>query len=123
MLPSTEPTELEHELCLDVEQESADFENYVRCDDNVPCYGQLSDQEIINEICQELISDNSSDEENEDVNNPPSSKEVLNSINILRNFFLPKNLYSQELDNMENYIIENCYKQQIQTLMTDFFKY
>ncbi|XP_037820481.1 tigger transposable element-derived protein 6-like [Lucilia sericata] len=91
IFPSTEPTELEHEVCLDVEQESADFENYVRCDDNIPCYGQLTDQEIINEICQELTSDNSSDEENEDVvNNPPSSKEVLCSINILRDFFFAK---------------------------------
>ena len=46
MFPSFEPTELEQEVCLDVAQESADFENYVHCD-NVPCYGQLTDQEIM----------------------------------------------------------------------------
>ena len=42
MFPSTESTELEHEVCLDVEQES-DFENFVRSNDKVPCYGQLTD--------------------------------------------------------------------------------
>lgn len=109
------------ELFTDVVQQR-EFEDYVSCDDNLPCCGQLSDEEIINEIDKVLTSDSSEDENEEVTNNPPSSKEVLNSLNILRDFFLPNNLFSHELDNMENNIVESCLKPQIQTAMTDFFK-
>ena len=69
-----------------------------------------------------LTSDDSSDEKNEDVvNNPPSSKGVLSTINILRDFF-PNNFCSHDPDNMENW---NMYKQfnSIQNLTTAFFRY
>lgn len=110
------------ELSLDDEQERV-FENYVCWDDNLPCCGQLTDEEIINEIVQDTTSDATEEDEEEGiVNDPPSAKDVFNSLNILSENFLPKNLFSHELDNMEKSIIEQFSKPKIQSVMTAFLK-
>lgn len=95
-----------------------DFDEYVRCDENEPCHGQLTDQEIIEEHLTQLPSD-SSDEE--DLLESPTCSEVLNSISVLRRFFVNDSKYSNELENMEKDAVNTIEKHTLQSKITDFF--
>ena len=61
----------------------ANFIDYTRCDDNLPCYGVLSDFEIVNELSN-APSDDSDDEVDEIQESLPTTKERLHAITILR---------------------------------------
>ncbi|CAD7093787.1 unnamed protein product [Hermetia illucens] len=79
-----------------------EFDNYIRCDDNLVCCGQLTDEEIVKEISLEK-------EDNEDYSGSdaedeiPSLPNVLNSLTTVRKFLLPQNEFIQELENIEEY--------------------
>ncbi|CAD7083728.1 unnamed protein product [Hermetia illucens] len=101
-----------------------EFDNYIRCDDNLVCCGQL-DEEIVKEISLEKEDNedySDSDAEDEIPDEIPSLPNVLNSLTTVRKFLLPQNEFIQELENIEEYVYKNYLKKITQSKITDYFK-
>ncbi|XP_055371988.1 tigger transposable element-derived protein 6-like [Condylostylus longicornis] len=104
--------------------ERNEFDGYVAIDEEIECYGQPNDQEIIQEVSSIGLDEDletTSDNETETYDAIPTIKDVLNGINIVRKFFIPQNKFIENLDEMETFIIKNHYKHN-QTKITNFFK-
>ncbi|CAD7083063.1 unnamed protein product [Hermetia illucens] len=102
-----------------------EFDNYIRCDDNLVCCGQLTDEEIVKEISLEKEDNedySDSDAEDEIPDEIPSLSNVLNSLTTVRKFLLPQNEFIQELENIEEYVYKNYLKKITQSKITDYFK-
>ncbi|CAD7089683.1 unnamed protein product [Hermetia illucens] len=102
-----------------------EFDNYIRCDDNLVCCGQLTDEEIVKEISLEKEDNedySDSDAEDEIPDEIPSLPNVLNSLTTVRKFLLPQNEFIQELENIEEYVYKNYLKKITQSKITDYFK-
>ncbi|RNA31508.1 hypothetical protein BpHYR1_026843 [Brachionus plicatilis] len=100
---------------------------YVSIDSNFPARGLLSDVEIISSVNNTAQNDDS-DSDVEEIEKPKkpviSSKEAIDKINDLKDFFLNKNQdFSKIVDfllNIENVVIEKCNTKQ--TSIKDFVK-
>lgn len=97
-----------------------EFNEFIRCDDNLDCAGQLTDMEIIEESLNKELSE-SSDEE-DCVEAIPNYSDVLNCISVVRRFFAKDNKYMIEIENMEKSVVNNFNKPNLQSKITDFFK-
>ncbi|XP_049302948.1 tigger transposable element-derived protein 6-like [Bactrocera dorsalis] len=102
------------------------FETYIVCDDDIVCYGNWTDEEIVSSIVDteadplQIDNDGSEDEEEtEEVLKTASLAEVLHCIHSLRAHFLPKNKYIAELESMEGDILHN--EMSFQTKITNWF--
>ena len=98
---------------------SLDFKKYTRCDDNLPCYGDLSDVEIFKELCNPP-SDKSGVEVDEIQESLPTTKERLHAITILRKSFESNNQFLKELDAMELLVFNET--KRLESKITDFLK-
>ncbi|XP_049306272.1 uncharacterized protein LOC125776761 [Bactrocera dorsalis] len=79
-----------------------EYLNFVHCDDNLPCYGESTDADIIAEAVSgaEALSESSEDEDELSI---PTKREVFDSINVLRKALMPSNSFMQEIEDIEQY--------------------
>lgn len=101
-----------------------DSAEYIHCDDDVQCYGDLSENEIIT-----IIKDNppnaesmvpEDDEEDVDPIRIPTLSEALTALNVLQKYCFHKNI-DASFDQMETEIIKESSKLATQKSIPDYF--
>ena len=108
--------------------ENLTFEDYVAVDDKVETEEEFSEGGIIRSLLNpdQDISNNSSDEEIDEVPGTPSTlKEAKNAIKILRNFFGREENshdYFQMINNLESGVLEFSSRRLKQESITSFFQ-
>lgn len=127
---------MDHNFSDGDEDENEDFiaevmtypAEYIHCDDDLVCFGSLSDEEIL-----QSLNDEDSTRQNDDLNlnedelftfekDPPTTKDILNSVDILRSFCLENDIESSFLfEKIEERALKHSIKKS-QTKITDFFQ-
>ncbi|XP_055855001.1 tigger transposable element-derived protein 6-like [Episyrphus balteatus] len=116
-----ENSEPEVEEIWDVPIEPTIFEEYVQYDNNVQCYGLLSEEEIIADI------NNENQEEEDDIDNyeeelePPSFTEALKALTVIRKFIEHNNIDDGETERLEEKMFKYRFQNTTQTKITDYF--
>lgn len=112
------------EVCdtIDIPMEIEEFQEYVACDNNVNCFGTLTDDEIVecvlsedNEVCQ-------SSEECPTIDlGPPSFAEAINALSIVEKFMECNNIEGDDVDLLEEKLFKRRFKNFHQSNFTTFF--
>lgn len=109
------------------------FQSYVHCDDNIECYGQLTEGEIVeavlrenekedveNEVEEILDDENQETRKNED---DVDLKSALEALNILQKYLQQKNIgCREEIETVEEKIFSTEIKKKtVQSKITKYF--
>lgn len=108
---------------LDIITTVADSAAYIHCDDNVACYGDLSEAKLVQAItynASNVENEELEDEEDIDPIEPPTLSEALSALNILQKYCFYKNI-EVSFDQAETEIIKGSAKIAKQKSITDFF--
>lgn len=109
---------------LDAISEEA-FHDYVKIDDDLICYGEMSNEEIVSEVknSQETNSADSTHEIEEEcgiIKNSITRKEAASALMTLTDFFKENNLDLKNINALSNQFFDLS-KNKKQTKLTDFF--
>lgn len=102
-----------------------DFMEFVDCDTDAPCFGELSVQEICESVQSPILED---EEENNDLTSQShhvSHLQALNAVRKLRDYILENNsnaLLTMSLGDLEEYIEHEVLSASKQKKITDFFQ-
>lgn len=106
---------------------AGEFDQYVKCDDNLDCFGIQTDDDIIREVQQQDLpsvdcdEDNDSDQERGQELNTPTLKETVQALDVIKNYLKAKNTYTEEIEKLEeaiyNISLSNC----VQKKITNYF--
>lgn len=99
------------------------YMEYVNCDADLECYGELTDTEIVELIIEksppvEDVEIEDVDEENEAT--IPSNKEALHALNVLQKYCIYNNIYVLT-DQIEDEILKLTMKSLKQKFFTEYF--
>lgn len=98
----------------------------MHCDDDLVCFGNLSNEDILQAVYEEDSTQEDDDCENEDEmfiveKDPPTTKDILNFADVLRTYCMENELECNFLfDKIEETALTNSLKL-TQTKITDFF--
>lgn len=97
-----------------------DFDAMVAVDDDIQVFGEICDEDLISNDAVAL----SQPEEDDEVIEPPlSSKELLKSLSVVRHFAFENGLESSSsIKELNNAITDSVMKRKKQTTIRDFFK-
>lgn len=116
----------EQNTFTDVAITSDKFPSFVDCDNDLQCYGLLTDDEIVDEV-QKHLGEAEEDENSEDMCddeeelNPPNIKEALYALDVLRKFAFYKDISTHDIENFEEKIINLEVRHMNQMKITDYF--
>lgn len=97
-------------------------QDYIHCDDDVECYGDLTENEIIEVVRGDLEVDGENAEEGdlEETYVIPSQKEALSALSVLERYCFSKNI-SISVDEIETEIVKGLIKSAKQKFIPDYF--
>ena len=100
-----------------------EFNDYIDCDEHLECYGNLNENEILEEICQQT-DDNDDDDESVEGSAPlpPTRNDALQALAVLRAFSKHKNIDLSNLDAWEEQFCDQSAENCVQKKISDFFK-
>lgn len=99
---------------------------YIHCDSDVQCYGDLTESEIIDDIISgnlEMGEENENGTENdedEEVEETPLLKEALKALNVIQKYCFHKNI-DLSVDQIESEMLKGSIKSAKQSTIMDFF--
>ena len=100
---------------------------YLQCDQDLVCYGIMTDDDIAEKVIghdSNAVPDESDGDDEDVFSNPQnkiSSKLVLESVEVLRTFCLEKDIDIEcSFEKIETYIVKDSFKEK-QCKITDFF--
>ena len=95
------------------------FTDFVNTDENIECYGELSDLEIIEQFQTEPIPEENSDNDDEIIEDTISANDALSLINKLKGFFNKPPDDLNKLNSLESSV--ECKRTFKQVKITDLF--
>lgn len=100
-----------------------DFNEWVACDENLECYGELSDADIIAIVRQKENDLKVMDDDDEpETIHKPSRQEVISALATLRSYYdVELGEGYEELHAVENRVIEHMHNRLLQPKITDYF--
>lgn len=102
-----------------------EFNDFINCDENLECCGELSTEEIVEEV--HLQRGGVEEEEEEEAEEqmllpPPNRKEALAALTILRSYLEHNNAEMHALEELENQFCTLGASNVVQKKISDFFK-
>ena len=97
-------------------------EEYLHCDDQLQCYGFLTDEEIVGNVCN-APSDTSSCEDTEESHTSTeviTLKDSLSSMDRLQRFYIQNNIDTDPLHEIEETLLKFTIKKSLQSKITDY---
>lgn len=99
------------------------FDEYVDCDRNLECYGELNDADIIKIIRQEESIEIEEEIDEPELPKKPGRQEVIYALEILRAYYdteIGDNI--QEINTVENRVMKCIQSRLLQTKITNYFQ-
>ena len=106
---------------IDLPIAADEFDRLVDCDENIDCFGDLTDHEIVAEISDEVIDD----EEGELVAiaaPSPSRREVLTAWSMVRAYLESEGTELHIIDKLDDQIDKLSTKNLVQKKLSNFFR-
>jgi hypothetical protein len=104
-----------------------EFNDYVECDATLDCYGELSADDIVNEVRQQRSDRDGEEEEQEEQEAqqatppPPSRKDALAALTLLRAYFEHKNGDLNNVNALEDQFCDMTAEYVVQKKISDYF--
>lgn len=116
--------EVEESILIQLEMSKEEFYDYIEHDMTLDCYGELTVEDIANEIQEKSDHDEEEEPEVEQVKPPPSRTDALAALNVLRAFLDDANEIEdlKLMDALEKRVYNTNMKYIVQTKILDYFK-